>query len=135
MSHIVIIISLFLFCVFIVMVASIYFMNFIMRKYIGNRHQLLEEITNNGTVPKSWSHKFERKINRLNQESRRMDSVKILESARKSYLKKIDGLTAYVKKTNLVQDEETRTMLMQDLLNVKRQWEEKKPNEFNPSRT
>lgn len=131
MSNIIIILLVFLLFLGLLMVGSMFYMNYLMRKYIGSKHSLLEEITNSGKVPRIWSDKYVKKINRLTSEGKHQGSAEIKLHAHQYYMKKLNRLMAYVKKTNLVEDEETRSVLLKDLSEVKIQWEEMNPDEFN----
>ncbi len=93
--------------------------------YVDKKHKAAETIVNTGRAPKDWTSKFERKI-KLTKEAGGSPSriMAIKEKARGTLLKKIDQLTEYFKASTLVQDEETRQILLNELRKARRRWEE-----------
>jgi thioredoxin-like negative regulator of GroEL len=114
------------------MAASVWLMNWSMKMYIGARHKLLEDIIRTEEVPKSWSLKFEKKMAHMKDKANAVDNMtKIYEEAQRSYLKRLDQLVKYVKKTRLVQDEETRQTLLTDLELIRKLWKERNNHELH----
>jgi len=95
-------------------------------KYIGEKHRAIEEIVNTGKVPKAWTGKLEKRISSVSKNQGRSEKVlKMKMQAKASILKKIDYLIDYSKTSPFVQDKETKEILLNKLLEVRRLWEEK----------
>lgn len=95
-------------------------------KYIGEKHRAIEEIVNTGKVPKAWMGKLEKRISSVSKNQGRSEKVlKMKTQAKTSILKKIDHLIDYSKTSPFVQDKETKEILLNKLLEVRRLWEEK----------
>lgn len=95
-------------------------------KYIGEKHRAIEEIVNTGKVPKAWMGKLEKRISSVSKNQGRSEKVlKMKIQAKTSILKKIDHLIDYSKTSPFVQDKETKEILLNKLLEVRRLWEEK----------
>jgi len=95
-------------------------------KYIGEKHRAIEEIVNTGKVPKVWMGKLEKRISSVSKNQGRSEKVlKMKTQAKTSILKKIDHLIDYSKTSPFVQDKETKEILLNKLLEVRRLWEEK----------
>ncbi len=96
-------------------------------KFINETHHNIEFIGNTGSVPPQWLESFLKKAGRIQQEDphnqRRLD--RLGRAARKTCLKKLKKLTQYVHNSSLVQDEETRAILLTDLTNVQEKWAER----------
>ncbi|GAB2565054.1 hypothetical protein [Gracilibacillus alcaliphilus] len=108
------------------MVFGIWFMNFIVRKYIIEKHNCLDQIIHTGKVPNKWSNKFDSKMKKLR--TKQADEEKILaiqQKANKQYVKKLKKLEEYVEKSRLIENERTRKTILSDLQNVYSQWDVK----------
>ncbi|WP_248926217.1 hypothetical protein [Paenibacillus hamazuiensis] len=103
--------------IFAFMIVSIWIMNKFMRMYIGTKHRQLEEIVTTKKVPESWLRSFEGWNGSIG--SGRPAERGIGDKELRTCLKKLDRLTRYVKKTSLVQDEDTRRMLLADLEQIR----------------
>lgn len=108
----------------LIMLSSIAVMNIAMRQYVGKKHHALEILTNEQAVPSSWSRKYEAQLKTAKERGdspERIDEIK--RARRNDYSKRIRKLETYVQKTKLVQDEETRTILLDDLRQARMKWE------------
>jgi len=95
-------------------------------KYVGEKHKEAEAIINTGKPPKNWTYGPEKKIAKLKENSRRPGRIlKIQKKAKNTCLEKLDRLIKYFKTSPLVQDEETRKILLDELLKVHQRWKEK----------
>ncbi|GIN59077.1 hypothetical protein J8TS2_33960 [Lederbergia ruris] len=112
----------------LIMLGSIWCMNVFAKKYIGEKHLVLEEVTN-GEVPEKWSRQYQMKIKNLEAKGNTKKASRIEKTAQKSYSKKLQRLVRYIQKTNLVESEETRSILLSDLEKTRRQWRNQLPNE------
>ena len=122
MNYILLLIFIFAIAVFLIMIASIWFINFFSRKYIGEKHMVLEELTR-GEVPKLWSEKFKEKYKKLNGNGEQEKILKIKHEAHSTYLKKLSSIFNYIQKTKLVENEETRSTILADLEKTRSKWE------------
>lgn len=115
---------------FLIMLASIWSLNFFTRHYIGKKHYDLEEIAVTHRIPEHWSADFEKRISRLQKNgSDKERSARIRQSADKRNTRKLEALIKYVKKTRLVEDEETRILLLERLQNLHEQKDKGNRNE------
>jgi len=95
-------------------------------KYVNEKHRSAEAIINTGKVPEEWSNKLKERISLAGKiEGQSKKILKIKERAKKIVLKKIDHLIDYFKKTPLVEDKETKEILLDKLQEVRRLWKGK----------
>ncbi|OAS87815.1 hypothetical protein A6K24_18945 [Metabacillus litoralis] len=128
MNYIFLFMLIFAISVFLIMFASIWFMNFFSRKYIGEKHMVLEELTK-GEVPKLWSKRFKEKSNKLQKKGDQQEKISILQKEEnETHLKKLSNIVKYIQKTKLIEDEETRSIILADLEKTRKKWEEGKYN-------
>ncbi|MEK3890528.1 hypothetical protein [Bacillus sp. FSL K6-3431] len=130
MNHILILIIIFVIALFLCMLGAIWFINFFTRKYIGDKHMVLDELTR-GEVPESWSRNFQMKYMKFKENGQQEEIIKLQKVAKKTYIKKLNQLMEYVKKTNLVESEETRSVILADLEKTYLQWKENKIHEVS----
>lgn len=125
MNDILLIVIMAIFIMSLIMVASTWYVNFIMKNFIGDKHHVIEEIINTGKVPKDWSNKFEKKIKKLQQSKNNKQQIYIIrQKARVSYLRKLEELIKYLKTTKLVENEDIRKELLEELKMFCRLWKE-----------
>lgn len=105
----------------LIMIGSIWFMNLIIRKYIGEKHAALEEVAN-GKVPEAWSRKYDEKCAKFQTLGREDKVTEIKMKAAKTYVRKLNQLVNYIRKTRLVESEETRSIILADLEKTRNQW-------------
>ncbi|MBO0993765.1 hypothetical protein IPU53_12145 [Bacillus sp. SD088] len=103
-------------------------MNTFAKKYIGQKHLVLEEVAN-GEIPEQWSRHYQTKIKKLEAKGNTERISHIQRTAQKTYAKKLQRLVHYIQKTNLVDSEETRSTLLSDLEKTRQQWRNQLPNE------
>ncbi|KKI89843.1 hypothetical protein WQ54_22080 [Bacillus sp. SA1-12] len=127
MNTIFLLMLIFALSVFLIMIASIWFMNFFSRKYIGEKHMVLEELTK-GEVPKLWSERFKQKCKKLQKRGQHEKMAKLKQDANETYMKKLNKIVNYIQKTKLVENEETRSMILSDLQKTRNKWEAGKEN-------
>ncbi|GIN71815.1 hypothetical protein J14TS2_22900 [Bacillus sp. J14TS2] len=113
---------------FLIMLGSIWSMNTFAKKYIGQKHLVLEEVAN-GEIPEQWSRHYQTKIKKLEEKGNTERISHIQRTAQKTYSKKLQRLVHYIQKTNLVDSEETRSTLLSDLEKTRQQWRNQLPNE------
>jgi len=125
MNVILLIIVLSLLSIFLLMLFSTWFMNYFMKKYIGNRHQTLEELLITEKAPQTWSRKFEKRMAAWEKKGGHEEKITAHhQQACKSYIRRLNKFVAYIQKTNLVQDEETRQEILSDLGRINEKWRE-----------
>ncbi|MBM7566053.1 hypothetical protein [Paenibacillus sacheonensis] len=128
MTAIALILLVFMACLTLIMVASIWYMRLMLDKIFGEKHRDLEHIASTGMIPERWSLKHAKKMIRLYEkgDDRALRSAR--RAAARSYLRKLRRLSAYVKKTNLVENEETRQSMLRNLRQAAREWSEEVQN-------
>ena len=98
---------------------------------IGEKHKEAETIIKTGKPPKNWTYHAEKKIAKLKETSRTPNRIlKIEKKAKNTCLEKLDHLIKYFKTSPLVKDEETRTILLDELAKVRQRWREKDGQEI-----
>ncbi|MBS4217545.1 hypothetical protein KHA96_04360 [Bacillus sp. FJAT-49711] len=128
MNPILLLLIVFIIAIFIIMAASIWFMNAFTRKYIGEKHMVLEELTR-GEVPELWSRKYKQKRLKFEIKGKAEKVDKLNGAAHKDYLRNLNKIVTYIQKTSLVEDEETRSSILSDLEKTRHQWRENKVND------
>lgn len=128
MNSIFLLIAFFALAIFLIMIGSIWLMNFFAKKFIVEKHMVLDEVTQ-GKVPEHWSRKFEARRNTLKENGQEAKIIKLKKKANISYLKKLNSLITYVQKTNLIDHEDTRSNILADLERTRIEWKENKTHE------
>lgn len=128
MSTILVLILFFTVSIFLMVLASIVFINLFVRKYIGEKHLVLDELTK-GDIPKSWSGKYDKKCHKLKADGQQAKIERLKEKATKTYLKKLNQIVSYIQKTKLVENEETRSIILTDLEKTRNLWKENNAHE------
>lgn len=106
------------------MIASIWYMNFLLKRIIGNKHEAIEFILSTSTTPIEWSKKYNQKMVAYDKQGGRADDIaRVQKRALRVYLRKIDKLIRYMNMSTLVDDEHTRKDVISQLKHVRRQWE------------
>jgi hypothetical protein len=109
----------------VAMLVSIGAMNFAMRHVIGRKHQALEYIANDQKIPPEWSKKYAAKLQAARDQGAGEERIAAIKRAeRADYVKRLKSLETYVRKTQLVNDEQTREILLGDLRAMRARWEE-----------
>ena len=107
----------------LIMLAAIWGMNAAMARMVGDKHRALEEITTTGQVPAVWRRRHERKIARLRADPTRKSELAASEQrATADYVRRLDKLVTYAETTELVDEEETREMVLEQLAVARSQW-------------
>jgi len=104
---------------------TVIFATRIVAKNIEKTHKTTESIINTKLPPKEWISKWGRKIEKLSDnpvDSARRDRLKL--QAKDYSLKKLASLIKYYENSNLVEDEETRSIILEELREIGRSWEE-----------
>jgi len=128
MNPILLLFIVFIIAIFSIMAASIWFMNIFTRKYIGEKHMVLDELTK-GEVPELWSRKYKAKCMKFENKGQLEKANKIQSNAIRDYMKKLNKIVSYIQKTSLVESEETRSSILSDLEKTRHRWRENKVHE------
>jgi len=128
MNPILLVFIVFIIAIFSIMAASVWFMNVFTRKYIGEKHMVLEELTK-GEVPEIWSRKYKEKQKKFENKGQLEKANKVQSIAIRDYMKKLNKIVSYIQKTSLVDSEETRSSILSDLEKTRYCWGEKKIHE------
>ncbi|MGQ9632434.1 MAG: hypothetical protein ACUVXI_19280 [bacterium] len=107
---------------------------FIIRRYIETKNRAVEEILSTKRAPKSWTRRLEQRMAKIENgpggsERRR----KLEERAKNICLQKIDRLIKYFGKCSLVENEETRRIVLGELKKAQNTWRDKSWSEIVPS--
>jgi len=106
-------------------------MSRIVGKQVGGKHREAETIINTGKVPKEWRNKLEKRVSLVNKTSKNPGKIsRIQEQAKGIALKRIDRLIDYFKASPLVENKETRRILLDQLQETRKAWEEKEWKEI-----
>lgn len=92
---------------------------------IEKTHRAAEHIISTKMPPEDWLEKWKKKIESVKKKSN--DSEKINElklKARDDSLKKLNSLVKYFENSDLVADEETRKIILEELSEADRLWKE-----------
>ncbi|SEN95271.1 hypothetical protein [Paenibacillus sp. OV219] len=128
MSAIALILLIFLISLSLIMFASIWYMRFMLEKIFGEKHRDIDAITSSGMIPERWSRKNNLRLIQLHQSGNEKAIQRMQQAAARSYLRKLRRLTAYVKRTNLVENEEARKAILRTLQQLYREWSEEGTN-------
>ncbi|NLF03200.1 MAG: hypothetical protein GX601_19725 [Anaerolineales bacterium] len=112
------------------MMGAIWGMNKAADRMVGDKHRALEAIVDTGEVPASWSRRFRSKVDRLQRRGDFERALTVQREAKASYLHRLEALTQYAKGSPLVEDEETRAVLTDQLALARQVWERRSADEF-----
>lgn len=124
---------------FIICVCSFTFMlkyNIILVGKIAGRqiertHKAAEAILNTKRPPKEWIEKWERKMDTARDvPNREAEAERIKMRAKKDSVRRLDSLIGYFRATSLMEDEETRLILLEELRKIRRLWNDNWDWEF-----
>ena len=103
----------------------------VIKVYIESKNRAAEEIVNSGRPPEDWLGKSLGKIKSLKANPGGMARARRLEKrVKKESIKRVSKLIDYFKTATLVQDEDTREMLMAELKAARDSWENKSLDEI-----
>jgi hypothetical protein len=107
----------------LIMIGAIWGINVAMARMVGDKHHALEAITSTGQVPVPWRQRYDKKLARLRTDPNAGAQVRALEQrAAAEYLRRLDQLVTYVETTKLVDEEETRELMLKKLAAARSQW-------------
>ena len=112
------------------MAGAIWGMNKVADRMVGDKHRALEAIVDTGEVPASWSRRFRSRADRLQRRGDFERALTVQREAKASYLHRLEALTQYAKGSPLVEDEETRAVLTDQLALARQVWERRSADEF-----
>ncbi len=107
--------ALFFVILLLVCLGGIALVHRLVDSHIGSKHRDAESILQTGTPPEEWLKPFQRR-------GTLPDDRTVQEKIRKSCSTRLNKLIEYFEKTTLVEDEETRGILLEELSEVRRQW-------------
>lgn len=110
--------------IFVFMIVAIWFMNYFLRFYIGRKHSLLEEIVEMNRIPMRWTQKFDKQLAKVAGDAQAISSIR--EHAGHYYLRRLTKLEKYVKRSTLVQGDETRQILLESIDGLSHEWGNRK---------
>jgi hypothetical protein len=101
--------------------ATVQFMGQRAGKFLNETHHAIEHITDTRSVPPQWLQSFAVKAKQARHQDN-MDSL--AQKTRKACLKKFDKLFTYIGRSSLVENEETRAILLSKFAAIRKQWQE-----------
>lgn len=124
MTDIILMIVIFMVVLVGLMLASIWYMNFLLRHIVGKKHEAIEFILSTTTAPIKWSKKFNQKMVSYDKlGGHDTEIARVQKRAKRVYLRKIDRLISYMKISTLVEDEDARKQVISQLKYARSQWE------------
>ena len=94
-------------------------------KKIEKTHRAAEHIISTKMPPEDWLEKWKKKIESIKKKSNDAEKINELKlKARDDSLKKLSSLVKYFENSDLVADEETRKIILEELAEVDRLWKE-----------
>jgi len=94
-------------------------------KKIEKTHRAAEHIISTKMPPEDWLEKWKKKIESVKKKSNDADKINELKlKARDDSLKKLSSLVKYFENSDLVADEETRNIILEELAEADRLWKE-----------
>ncbi|KIL40549.1 hypothetical protein SD70_12390 [Gordoniibacillus kamchatkensis] len=122
MTYIALLLFGYLIALTFIMLASLWYIRWLMGKMVFSKQRDIEAIASSGTLPEAWSRKFERKMIRLREAGRHNSLKKVQSAARRSYLRKLSRLAGYVRRSRLIESEESRKYALRQLQMLDREW-------------
>jgi len=113
----------FIACFVLLLRGAVILMGRITGKYVGEKHKEAETIINTGNPPKSWTYSVEKETAKDSRSSDRIG--KRQRKVKNTCLQKLDRLIKYFKASPLVKDEETRKILLDELVKIRQRWKER----------
>lgn len=90
---------------------------------IEKLHRTTEAILDTKLPPNEWIEKWNRRIERLGNAPSDLNKKEKLKLQAKNYsLKRLNSLIEYYKNSNLVEDEDTRFIILEELREIGRFW-------------
>ncbi|HQE25697.1 MAG TPA: hypothetical protein PKZ70_06750 [Candidatus Atribacteria bacterium] len=94
-------------------------------KKIEKTHRAAEHIISTKMPPEDWLEKWKKKIESIKKKSNDAEKINELKlKARDDSLKKLSSLVKYFENSDLVADEETRKIILEELAEADRLWKE-----------
>ena len=94
-------------------------------KKIEKTHRAAEHIISTKMPPEDWLEKWKKKIESVKKKSNDAEKINELKlKARDGSLKKLSSLVKYFENSDLVADEETRKIILEELAEADRLWKE-----------
>ncbi len=94
-------------------------------KKIEKTHRAAEHIISTKMPPEDWLEKWKKKIESIKKKSNDAEKINELKlKARDDSLKKLSSLVKYFENSDLVADEETRNIILEELAEADRLWKE-----------
>ncbi len=94
-------------------------------KKIEKTHRAAEYIISTKMPPEDWLEKWKKKIESIKKKSNDAEKINELKlKARDDSLKKLSSLVKYFENSDLVADEETREIILEELAEADRLWKE-----------
>jgi hypothetical protein len=107
----------------LIILVAIWATNVLVHRLIGRKHHWMEEILATGAVPVSWRSAAAAKLAHQRRQGASVTQLKRRQQQlQQHYLRQFDQLIHYARTTALVADEETRQVLVAQLLAARTAW-------------
>lgn len=114
-----------------IMIGTIGMVKFYTNIFVGSNHHNIEEIVEKKELPSGWTKKYETAIQKISSDADFNEKkMKLIGKAHADFHGKLKHLEKYVKTTRLVQDDETRNMILENLHDITKKVEGKSENEL-----
>ncbi len=91
---------------------------------LGRKHQAADTVVNEGRVPEWWIERDRRRLENARRNGASAENVeKLGERAHKHAMKEFSRLERYLRKTTLVEDEESRALILESMEKRRSEWE------------
>jgi hypothetical protein len=105
----------------LIILFAIWLANRLAERLVGRKHHLLETIVRTGEVPEEWRASGPRRRHSLQPQELAAWQARNKET----YLARLDQLIRYAETTSLVDDEDTRDVLLDRLDEIRADWAER----------
>ncbi|MDD9268865.1 hypothetical protein ACFPES_17635 [Paenibacillus sp. GCM10023248] len=127
MTYILFLLLVFFAALSLIMLGSLWYMRVLLEKMVGGKLRDLETLTTTGTVPETWSAKYNERMIHYQKLGDLEQVNRISRMAQKRYLNRIGKLISFVNKSTLVENEESRKATLRILQRVEREWRDADP--------
>jgi hypothetical protein len=107
----------------LIILFAIWLANRLAYRMVGSKHRLLDSILSTGEVPEAWRGRM--LWRRRPQQGEQLAAYQARN--KEIYLARLDDLIAYAETTPLVDDEDTRDVLLDRLDEIRAAWAERDP--------
>ena len=108
----------------LIMVGSCYYFMFWMNKSTFSKVNDLDEIRSTGRPPEDWQKSYLRKCRKLGR-----IPPELFEKQKKRNLRRLKGIVRFCRTTKLMESEDVRQGVLQELSLVRQEWQAEEPQD------